>query len=73
MINVEDFEGKGESTPTPFYYQNLGEAEYVVAMFQYMVLIGYSPDRISILSTYFGQTALILDIVNRRCLSLIHI
>jgi len=39
LINVEDFEGNGETTPTPYYYQNLGEAEYAVALFQYMVLI----------------------------------
>lgn len=29
--------GRGESTPAAYYYQNLGEAEYVVAIFQYMV------------------------------------
>ncbi|KAL3920403.1 MAG: hypothetical protein SGILL_003281 [Bacillariaceae sp.] len=66
-INVEDFDGKGETTPTPYYYQNVGEAEYVVALFQYMVLIGYSPDKISILTTYNGQKELINDIVSQRC------
>lgn len=66
-INVEDFDGKGETTPTPYYYQNLGEAEYAVALFQYMVLIGYSPDKISILTTYNGQKELISDIVSQRC------
>lgn len=67
MINVEDFEGKGESAPTPFYYQNLGEAEYIVALFQYMVLIGYNPERISILTTYNGQKELLSDILRQRC------
>ena len=67
MINVEDFQGRGESTPTPYYYQNLGEAEYIVALFQYMVLIGYSPDKISILTTYNGQKELISDIISQRC------
>lgn len=38
FINVEDFEGKGESQPTPYFYQNLGEAEYCVALFMYMCL-----------------------------------
>jgi intron-binding protein aquarius len=66
-INVDDFQGKGETTPTPYYYQNVGEAEYVVALFQYMVLIGYSPDKISILTTYNGQKELIGDIVAQRC------
>jgi intron-binding protein aquarius len=67
MINVDDFQGQGESTPTPYYYQNLGEAEYVVALFQYMVLIGYSPNQISIITTYNGQKELISDIVSERC------
>lgn len=31
-IDVTDYEGKGESTPSPYFYQNLGEAEYVVAV-----------------------------------------
>eukprot|EP00536_Pseudo-nitzschia_multiseries_P007475 jgi/Psemu1/256274/estExt_Genewise1Plus.C_1770015 len=66
-INVEDFQGKGESTPSAYYYQNLGEAEYVVALFQYMVLVGYPPEKISILTTYNGQRGLISDIVSQRC------
>lgn len=67
LVNVDDFEDQGESTPTPFYYQNLGEAEYVVALFQYMVLIGYAPEKISILTTYNGQKELITDILRQRC------
>ena len=67
MINVEDFEGKGESTPTAYFYQNIGEAEYVVAVFQYMVLIGYPPSSISIITTYNGQKSLISDVLNQRC------
>lgn len=67
MINVEDFEGRGESTPTAFFYQNLGEAEYVVALFQFMVLIGIPAEKISILTTYNGQKAVLEDIVSQRC------
>lgn len=67
MINVDDFEGKGETSPTPYWYQNVGEAEYVVALFQYMVLIGYSPDKIAILTTYNGQKELISDVLKQRC------
>jgi intron-binding protein aquarius len=67
LINVEDFEGKGETSPTAHFYQNVGEAEYAVAIFQYMVLIGYLPQRISILATYNGQKALISDILSQRC------
>ncbi|KAK7813480.1 hypothetical protein U0070_016998 [Myodes glareolus] len=67
LINVEDFQGVGESEPNPYFYQNLGEAEYVVALFMYMCLLGYPADKISILTTYNGQKHLIRDIINRRC------
>ncbi|KAL3790208.1 hypothetical protein HJC23_005580 [Cyclotella cryptica] len=67
IINVDDFEGRGESTPTAYFYQNLGEAEYAVALFQYMVLIGYPPEKISILTTYNGQKELLIDILSQRC------
>ena len=67
LVNVEDFEGKGETSPTAYFYQNFGEAEYAVALFQYMVLIGHSPRTISILTTYNGQKQLIEDIMSQRC------
>ncbi|KAJ1985419.1 hypothetical protein H4R34_000073 [Dimargaris verticillata] len=66
-INVNDYQGKGETQPVPYYYQNLGEAEYVVAMYQYMRLLGYPADRITILTTYNGQRALIRDVLQERC------
>ena len=40
MINVEDFNGYGETQPIPYFYQNLGEAEHCVALYMYMRLIG---------------------------------
>ncbi len=49
------------------FLQNLGEAEYVVAMFMYMRLIGYPAEKISILTTYNGQKHLIRDVINQRC------
>ncbi|KAM4663551.1 RNA helicase aquarius [Discoglossus pictus] len=67
LINVEDFNGVGESEPNPYFYQNLAEAEYAVALFMYMRLLGYPANRISILTTYNGQKHLIRDIVNQRC------
>jgi len=67
LINVEEFEGRGESTPTAYFYQNVGEAEYAIALFQYMVLLGYPPENISILTTYNGQKELLLDILAQRC------
>lgn len=60
-------QGYGETTPTAFFYQNLGEAEYVVAVYQYMRLLGYPASKISILTTYNGQCQLIEDVVQQRC------
>ncbi len=62
-----DFQGKGEFCPTPYFYQNLGEAEYVVALYQYLVLLGYPSSKISILTTYNGQKHLIRDVLSQRC------
>lgn len=67
LVNVEDFNGVGESEPNPYFYQNLAEAEYCVALFMYMRLLGYPGDRISILTTYNGQKHLIRDVINQRC------
>lgn len=67
LINVEDFNGVGESEPNPYFYQNLAEAEYVVAVFMYMRLIGYPAEKISILTTYNGQKHLIRDVIEARC------
>jgi len=45
----------------------LAEAEYCVAVFMYMRLIGYPASKITILTTYNGQKHLIRDVVNARC------
>lgn len=67
FIDVPDYKGKGEVEPTPHFIQNLGEAEYAVALFMYMRLLGYPASKISILTTYAGQRALIKDVLNHRC------
>lgn len=67
FIDVPDYKGKGESQPTPHFIQNLGEAEYTVALFMYMRLLGYPAHKISILTTYAGQRALIKDVLSHRC------
>ncbi|KAJ1920846.1 hypothetical protein H4219_001083 [Mycoemilia scoparia] len=67
FINVEDYQDRGESEPIQYFYQNLGEAEYIVQVYQYMVLMGYEPSRITILTTYNGQKALINDVLKQRC------
>ncbi|KAH7139257.1 hypothetical protein B0J11DRAFT_452098 [Dendryphion nanum] len=67
FIDVPDYKGKGEMEPTPHFIQNLGEAEYAVALFMYMRLLGYPASKISILTTYAGQRALIKDVLDHRC------
>ncbi|KAH8821620.1 DEAD helicases superfamily protein-like protein [Xylogone sp. PMI_703] len=67
FIQVPDYKGRGESEPTPHFIQNLGEAEYAAAIYQYMRLLGYPASKISILTTYAGQRALIKDVLAHRC------
>ncbi len=66
LINCEPFQGKGETEPVAHFYQNLGEAEYVVAVYQYLRFVGYPPNKIAILTTYNGQRELIRDVLKQR-------
>ncbi|XAR61581.1 hypothetical protein NMG60_11016039 [Bertholletia excelsa] len=68
LIDVPDYLGKGETAPSPWFYQNVGEAEYIVSVYMYMRLLGYPANKISILTTYNGQKLLIRDVIARRCL-----
>ncbi|XP_021675199.2 uncharacterized protein LOC110661008 isoform X2 [Hevea brasiliensis] len=67
LVDVPDYHGRGETAPSPWFYQNEGEAEYVVSVYIYMRLLGYPANKISILTTYNGQKLLIRDVINRRC------
>ena len=67
FIDVPDYKGRGEMQPSPHFVQNLGEAEFAVAIYQYMRLLGYPSAKISILTTYAGQRALIRDVLAHRC------
>lgn len=67
FIDVADYHGVGEFQPAPHYYQNLGEAEYIVAVYQYMRFQGYPSSSITILTTYNGQKALIKEVMEKRC------
>ncbi|KAJ8928422.1 hypothetical protein NQ314_019011 [Rhamnusium bicolor] len=67
LVDVQDFNGVGESEPSPYFYQNLAEAEYCVAVFMFMRLLGYAANKITILTTYNGQKHLIRDVINTRC------
>lgn len=67
LIDVQNYNGVGESEPNPYFYQNLAEAEYCVSVFMYMRLLGYPRSEITILTTYNGQKHLIRDIIKQRC------
>lgn len=73
FVDVQDYQADeeskavGESEPSPHFIQNLGEAEYAVAIYQYMRLLGYPAEKITILAAYAGQRALIRDILAARC------
>lgn len=67
LVDVGDYNGRGELEPSPHFFQNLGEAEYLVSLYQYMRLVGYPADKISILTTYNGQKSLLKDVIERRC------
>jgi intron-binding protein aquarius len=67
MVDVQDFEGRGEHCPELHFFQNIGEAEYLVAVFMYMRLLGYPAEKITMLTTYNGQKDLLRDVVNKRC------
>ncbi|XP_059651946.1 uncharacterized protein LOC132299398 [Cornus florida] len=67
LVDVPDYHGRGETAPSPYFYQNEGEAEYIVSVYIYMRLLGYPANKISILTTYNGQKFLIRDVISRRC------
>jgi intron-binding protein aquarius len=67
FIDVPEYQGQGEREPTPHFIQNLGEAEYAVALYQYVRLLGYPAKSIVILTTYAGQRGLIRDVLDLRC------
>ena len=67
LIDVPDYQGMGEMEPNPHFIQNLGEAEYVVATYMYMRMLGYPREKISIITSYNGQKHLIRDVIKQRC------
>ncbi|KAI8022969.1 RNA helicase aquarius [Camellia lanceoleosa] len=68
LVDVPEYRGRGETAPSPWFYQNVGEAEYIVSVYMFMRLLGYPANKISILTTYNGQKLLIRDVIARRCL-----
>eukprot|EP01084_Bolivina_argentea_P201046 343708_1 len=69
FINVNNFLGRGEFQPNPYFYQNLDEAEYIVNCYMYMRLLGYPSDKITILTTYNGQKQLLKEIFHKKCIN----
>lgn len=67
LIDVPDYQGMGEMEPNPHFIQNLGEAEYLVATYMYMRMLGYPREKISIITSYNGQKHLIRDVIKQRC------
>lgn len=67
LVDVGDWQGRGETEPHPFFHQNLAEAEFVVATYMYMRLLGYPREKIVLLTTYNGQRHLLRDVVRQRC------
>ena len=67
FVNVDQYMDQDETQPRAHYYQNLGEAEYVVQVYMFMRLLGYPRESIAILTTYRGQKDLIQDVMTMRC------
>ena len=55
FVDVGDHLGRGEFEPRAHFTQNLGEAEYVVAAYQYLRLLGHPARSIAMLTSYQGQ------------------
>ena len=67
FIDVPDFNQQGETQTMVHFYQNLGEAEMIVAFYMYLRLNGVDKNDVSILTSYNGQRLLIDDILKTRC------
>ena len=67
FVSVPAILGKGEEMPMRNYIQNLDEAEYSVALFQFLRLRGVPAKDTAILSAYKGQVDLIKEVLQSRC------
>ncbi|CAK4138093.1 unnamed protein product [Aphanomyces euteiches] len=54
-----DVSGGSEVSPRPLAFENHLEAMYIVQVYQYMRLVGYDADRITVLTTYDAQKNLL--------------
>ncbi|EPY54290.1 complexed with Cdc5 protein Cwf11 [Schizosaccharomyces cryophilus OY26] len=67
FIDVGPFKGAKENEVKKGNKQNLGEAEYAVAIYQYMRMLGYPADEIGICTLHESQVPLLREILNVRC------
>lgn len=58
-----------ETQPMLHFFQNVPEAEYIVAVYMYLRLCGWAREQITILTSYNGQRLLIEDVLKARCAS----
>jgi hypothetical protein len=66
FIDIPLYQGKGELEPSPHFFQNLGEAEYIVTLFLLLRLKGVRAESITVLCAYNGQRMLIEDIMRAK-------
>lgn len=63
FIHVEG----SETQPIQQVYQNVQEAEYAVQLYQYLRLLGYPSQSVSVLTSEEGQQALLEEVFSTRC------
>lgn len=67
LVTLQPFKGQNEVETLDGSFYNLGEAEYIVQLFSFLILKGYKPEEIGIFTLFESQKRLINDILNRRC------
>lgn len=67
VMQLIDVPESDESSPSPYFFQNVPEAEYICATYQYMRLLGYPAEKISIITSYNGQKSLLRDVFAAKC------
>ena len=72
LVEVSDLQGAGQTALSSTNdgthgYENKAEAEFVVATYMYMRLLGYPSSGIVILTAYAAQKALIESLAIQRC------
>merc|ERR1711939_1222352 len=66
---IDSYEPKrgGEQQVLEFYYQNITEAENLIATYKYMRWMGIASKNITFLTPYNGQAALLREMIERTC------